>query len=68
MARDESLEHLCRCVPNPVWRRTWELYNDPGRWLSHEAVAAITGRTVGTVRVILSRVRRAIRTGEEMAA
>lgn len=49
-----------RTVPNEDWRRIWWLHNHPDVALSHDEIAAATGRTRGSVEVTLSRVRRAL--------
>ena len=60
MLREEAISILEARVGNRGWREMWLLYNDPDRRLSVEQISALTGRTVGTVRVTLSRVRTAI--------
>ncbi len=59
--RMEAVEILEVAVPNPVWREIWLLHNDPGQGLSARELAQRTGYSVGTIAVILSKVRRRIR-------
>ena len=52
-----ALEELEEAVVNADWRRIWLLYNEPEARRGHAEVAAMCGRTEGTVAVTLSRVR-----------
>ena len=61
LSPDEARALLARALPSPALRRLWLLRNRPGAPLSCAQIAALTGRTSGSVAVSLSRARRAIR-------
>lgn len=65
-SRCEAWTLITQALPAPALRRLWLLSEQPGRAMSCAEIAALTGRTPGSVAVSLSRARAAIR--RELAA